>query len=69
VLRWGHAAQADYLRELSLTDDSPLLGKRWSELEKKTPKEVQLIRLIRADKAVWKPTGSPISPGSGFPST
>ncbi len=45
----------DYLAELSLTGNSPLLKKRWGELEKKAVKDIQLIRLIRADKAVSKP--------------
>ncbi|MGB2907623.1 MAG: SLC13 family permease [Candidatus Aminicenantaceae bacterium] len=46
---------ADYLSELSLTGNSPLLGKRWSELEKKARRDIQLIRLIRVNKAVSKP--------------
>ena len=46
---------ADYLGEFTLPGHSQLEGKRWSELEEKSIKDVQLIRLIRGDKAVWKP--------------
>jgi len=46
---------ADYLGEFTLPGNSQLEGKRWGELEAKSIEAVQLIRLIRGDKAVWKP--------------
>ena len=54
---------ADYLGELRLKGNSQLLGKRWNELEKKAVKDILLIRLIRADKAVSKPTQTVMKEG------
>ncbi len=46
---------ADYLAELTVAEESPLIGQKWGEIKDKEVKNIDLIRLIRGKKAVWKP--------------
>ena len=54
---------ADYLVELTVTEESPLVGQKWEEIKDKEVKICDLIQLIRAKKAVWKPIKTIIRKG------
>ena len=45
----------DYLTELRVKKISPLIGKTWSKLKAEDIKDVDLIKLIRKEKATWQP--------------
>jgi di/tricarboxylate transporter len=44
----------DYLAELKVKDGSPLIGKKWGALKNKDLKNIDLIKIIRGDKATWR---------------
>jgi di/tricarboxylate transporter len=54
---------ADYIAELTVTERSPLIDKRWEEIKGKEFKDIDLIKLIRGKKAVWKPLSTVIRKG------
>ena len=45
----------DYLVEFRVKNTSPLIGKTWKESMSKDFSEIELIKLIRTDKATWNP--------------
>jgi di/tricarboxylate transporter len=45
---------ADYLAEMRVKDGSPLIGKKWGALKNKDLKNIDLIKIIRSDKATWR---------------
>jgi di/tricarboxylate transporter len=45
---------ADYLAEMRVTDESPLLGKKWDVSKYPDLNEIDLIKIIRHDKATWR---------------
>jgi di/tricarboxylate transporter len=45
---------ADYLAEMRVKDGSPLIGKQWGALKNKDLKNIDLIKIIRGDKATWR---------------
>ena len=54
---------ADYLAELSVTDRSSLIGQKWEKIKDKKLKKIDLIQLIRKNKAVWRPITTIIRDG------
>jgi di/tricarboxylate transporter len=44
----------DYLAEMRVKDGSPLIGKQWGALKNKDLKNIDLIKIIRGDKATWR---------------
>jgi di/tricarboxylate transporter len=46
---------ADYLAELTVTEESPLIGQKWAGIKDKAIKKIELIRLIRGKQVLWKP--------------
>jgi di/tricarboxylate transporter len=53
----------DYLAELTVTEESPLIDQKWEEIKDKELRKVELIQLIRGKKAVWKPVKTIIRKG------
>jgi di/tricarboxylate transporter len=53
---------ADYLVELRVTEKSSLIGKTWKE-SKLGPEKVALIKMLREEKATWKPLRTKIREG------
>ena len=51
---------ADYLSEMRVTDDSPLEGKRWSDIDSKDLHNIDLIKIIRGGKATWRASATKI---------
>ncbi len=54
---------AGYLAELEITDKSSLIGKNWEKSKVKLNEKVDIIKLIRNDKATSKPTKTKIREG------
>jgi di/tricarboxylate transporter len=54
---------ADYLAELQVLADSPLIGKSWLQSRVEQETKVELANLIREDKAVSRPDNTKIRPG------
>ena len=54
---------SDYLAELRISNKSSLLGKIWEKSELATDKETSLIKLMRNNKATWKPTKTKMREG------
>ena len=44
----------DYLAEMRVKSGSPLIGKQWGSLKKKDLQNIDLIKIIRGDKATWR---------------
>jgi di/tricarboxylate transporter len=44
----------DYLAEMRVKDGSPLIGKQWGALKNKDLQNIDLIKIIRGDKATWR---------------
>ena len=51
---------ADFLAELRVTADSPLIGKTWSEGEAGDGNGLQLIKIVRDDKETWRASATKI---------
>jgi len=51
---------ADYLSEMRVREGSPLIDTRWSDLRKKDLKDIDLIKIIRDDKATWRASATKI---------
>jgi di/tricarboxylate transporter len=54
---------ADYLAELRVTSKSPLAGQTWEDSEAIQDKDLQLIKLLRAETATWRPNRTKIESG------
>jgi len=54
---------ADYLAELTVKEDSALIGQTWRLLGEKELGEVNLIKLIRGKKATWRAAATRIRAG------
>ena len=54
---------ADYLAELLVNADSPLIGKTWEQGKVSQETKVELSNLLRDGKAVSRPAGTKIRPG------
>jgi di/tricarboxylate transporter len=54
---------SDYLAEFRVAEDSPLIDKTWGETEAGKEPETQLIKLIRGEKATWRPASTRIAEG------
>jgi len=54
---------SDYLSELIVKKDSPLITKRWEELKEKDIRDINLIKLIRDKKATWRASATKIREG------
>jgi di/tricarboxylate transporter len=44
----------DYLAEMRVKAGSPLIGKQWGALKNKDLQNIDLIKIIRGDKATWR---------------
>jgi di/tricarboxylate transporter len=53
----------DYFAELTVTEGSPLVGQKWEKIKDKKLKKIDLIQLIRKNKAVWRPITTIIRDG------
>jgi di/tricarboxylate transporter len=53
----------DYLAELLVTADSPLVGKTWEQNKMDKNTKIKLSNLLREDKAVSRPSKTKIKPG------
>ncbi|MBD3236254.1 MAG: SLC13 family permease [Candidatus Eisenbacteria bacterium] len=53
---------ADYLIEMVVAEDSPLIGQRWRDAPEET-EEIDLIKLIRGDRASWRATATRMRAG------
>jgi di/tricarboxylate transporter len=53
----------DYLAELTVTEESPLIGQKWEKIKDKEVKKIDLIQLIREKRAIWKPIKTIIRKG------
>jgi len=51
---------ADYLTELRVTAKSSLVGRRWDDIKEKDIKEIDLIKVVRADRATSRPQATTI---------
>ncbi|MBN2516511.1 MAG: SLC13/DASS family transporter [Deltaproteobacteria bacterium] len=51
---------ADYLSEMKVKGGSPLIDKKWMDIKKKDLKDVDLIKIIRDDKATWRASATKI---------
>jgi di/tricarboxylate transporter len=51
---------ADYLAEMRVTSESPLIDKRWVDIKKKDLEDINLIKIIRGDKATWRASDTTI---------
>ena len=51
---------AGYLLEMRVTSATPFLGKRWEKLKNKDLKDINLIKIIRGDKATWRASSTVI---------
>ena len=54
---------ADYLTELLVTANSPLIGKTWEKSKMRKETKVELANLLREEKAVSRPAKTKIRPG------
>jgi di/tricarboxylate transporter len=53
----------DYVIELRVTKKSPLMKKTWEKLSAEELKGIELIKIIRDDKAMWRPLKSVMREG------
>lgn len=53
----------DYLAELKVKKDSPLVGKTWTASRTKDIRDINLIKLIRKEQATWRPLEAVIREG------
>jgi di/tricarboxylate transporter len=44
----------DYLAEMRVKEGSPLIGKKWGTLKNKDLQNIDLIKIIRGEKATWR---------------
>ena len=51
---------ADYLAEMRVMEGSRLINKRWTDLRKKGLQDIDLIKIIRGDKATWRASATRI---------
>lgn len=54
---------ADYLAELRVNKNSPLIGKTWEKGKGKDIKDINLIKIIRDKKATWRASATKIREG------
>jgi di/tricarboxylate transporter len=54
---------ADYLAEFRVGADSELVGIAWRDTKFSADPEITLIKLIRGDTELWRPTGTPMQEG------
>lgn len=54
---------ADYLAELRVAEKSPLIGKTWDKRKASSDTRVELIKIVRNDKAVSRPSRTIIREG------
>jgi di/tricarboxylate transporter len=54
---------ADYLAELTVAEKSPLIGQSWDESEAKKKSKLELIKILRGDRATWRPGKTKIREG------
>ncbi|MEO6739523.1 MAG: SLC13 family permease [Chthoniobacteraceae bacterium] len=54
---------ADYITELRVLDDSPLIGKNLTESKLGEQHEVTVIELLRGTRKIWSPHGEPFQAG------
>ncbi len=47
---------SDFLGEFTIPPKAKLTGKRWKELKDRAAEDIQIIKLIRRNKAVWRPS-------------
>ncbi|MCF7857721.1 MAG: SLC13 family permease [Candidatus Cloacimonetes bacterium] len=53
----------DYLIELRVMEKSPLISTTWRKSKSKNSPEIELIKLIRAEKETWQPRDAKIKKG------
>lgn len=54
---------ADYLAELRVKENSPLVGETWERSGATRETEAELIKLVRDEKATWRPSATRIREG------
>ncbi len=54
---------ADYLVELRVTENSSLIGQTWEKTKVSSDAEVNLIKLLRGNKATWRPSRTKMREG------
>jgi di/tricarboxylate transporter len=54
---------ADYLAELQVTENSSLIGKTWEKTKVSSDAGVNLIKLLRGNRATWQPSKTRIREG------
>ncbi|MFQ5905392.1 MAG: SLC13 family permease [bacterium] len=54
---------ADYLAELRVKEESPLIGKRWEKIKASDIRDIDLIKVIREGKATWRASATKITYG------
>jgi di/tricarboxylate transporter len=54
---------ADYLAELHVAKNSSLIGKTWEKSKVRSDAEVNLIKLLRGNRATWRPSKTRIREG------
>jgi len=54
---------ADYLGEFQIEKDSPLIGKYWGESRAAKEEDINLIKLLRENKATWRPARTKMKEG------
>ncbi len=54
---------ADYVTELTVQEKSPVVGRKWQELEEKDLKDINLLKIIRNKKATWRASATRIKEG------
>jgi di/tricarboxylate transporter len=53
----------DYLAELRVKEKSPLIGRTWEEGREKDARDVNLVKIIRDNKATWRASATKIKDG------
>jgi di/tricarboxylate transporter len=54
---------ADYLAELCVGEESEFVGRTWRETKASSDPEITLIKLIRGDEELWRPTTTEMKAG------
>jgi di/tricarboxylate transporter len=54
---------SDYLAEFRVGKASPVVGKNWGEMDRGKVRDVDLIKIIRDEKATWRATATKIREG------
>jgi di/tricarboxylate transporter len=51
---------ADYLVELRVRENSPLIGQTWEKAKSRKMRDVSLVKIIRGEKATWRASATKI---------